>query len=131
MKTRGEYNTKSQALIKECLLECGHHLTAEQITEKLCDNGQKIGRTTVYRALQKLVSKGEACRHSGGDSFCYSLAGDNCKEHFHLKCSACGKLIHLECSHLSDISQHVLSHHGFELDRLNTVLSGLCGECRR
>ena len=130
MKKRGEYNTKSQALIKECLSGCGKYLSAEQITEKLCIEGKRLGRTTVYRALQKLVNKGEVCRHADGNSFYYSLAGEKCKEHFHLKCVDCGKLIHLECSQLSDISQHVLSYHGFKLDKLSTVLYGVCEECR-
>ena len=47
-----------------------------------------------------------------------------------LKCSGCGRLIHVECGYLDELAQHVLEHHGFVISPEKTVLYGLCDKCR-
>ncbi len=132
MYTKKKYNTKALSLVHDCLRECGGaHMTADEITALLTSRGEKIGKTTVYRNLEKLVNSGLVHRYTGGDSACFSIADDSCHEHFHLRCQECGKLIHIECSHMDELSHHIADEHGFKVDRFKTVLYGLCGECSR
>ena len=49
---------------------------------------------------------------------------------FHCKCEKCGKLIHLECTELSLIGEHLREEHGFSIDHARTVFYGTCNECR-
>ena len=47
------------------------------------------------------------------------------------KCEKCGKLIHLQCNEVESLKQHMMEHHGFEMDSLRTVFYGICSECKK
>ena len=100
------YNTKQQDAILSVLKGTrGKHITADEIYLKLIRQGKPVGKTTVYRHLEKLTENGTLRRFTTGDNSgaCYQLADTHCSEHYHLKCSDCGKLIHIECDFLDEL----------------------------
>ncbi len=127
------YNTQQRELILGLLKEnAGRHLTAEEIETMTRRGGKPVGKSTVYRYLDKLVSQGAVRKYIAeeGKSACYQYTGAApCKNHYHLKCSACGRLLHVECEFLDEVGAHVLEHHGFVLSEEKTILYGLCREC--
>ena len=44
-------------------------------------------------------------------------------------CERCGRLFHLDCSQMEQLSQHIREHHGFFIDYKNTILYGTCAAC--
>lgn len=128
------YKTKQGEKIAQLLIKNeNRHLTAEEIRNMLKAEGNAVGTATVYRNLEKLVSEGKIKRYRlvEGEPACYQYIGDKeCHEHFHLKCLSCGGVIHFECNYLGDLSEHLLGHHGFHLDRSKIVLYGICSECK-
>ena len=56
--------------------------------------------------------------------------GRGCEQHLHLKCVKCGKIIHLECHFMEEISHHIEESHGFTLQCKNSILYGICKECK-
>lgn len=127
------YKTKQRTVIEALLKSSKSHLTVEEICKKLEKSGQNVGRTTVYRTLEKLEKEGVVRKYSSvGESSCYQYvsSGEECNNHFHLKCEKCGKLIHLECSELNTISGHINEHHGFAVNPLKTVFYGVCEVCK-
>lgn len=129
------YNTKQGEVILSFLKkEPGKHFTADELIAKLAEDGKPVGKATVYRHLDKLVKRGEARRYivEEGQSACYEYIGDehNCAEHYHLKCSRCGDLLHVECGFLDEVAAHILEHHGFTISPERTVLYGVCEKCR-
>ena len=134
MDTFTSYKTKQRDQILDCLIQNkNRHVTADEIL--LCLNKEKtlVGKTTVYRYLDKLVSQGLVRKYfiEEGKSACYQYMehGAGCNEHFHLKCTGCGQLIHLECEYLDEMDSHIKDHHGFTVDHSKTVLYGQCGLC--
>ena len=128
------YKTRQKAVIEELLVKnADRHLTADDITDMLKENGNDVGRTTVYRTLERLVSDNKVRRFAmpQGESACYQYIsmGETCHEHFHLKCNKCGALLHIECEQMSLLSGHIAEHHGFTVDNLKTVLYGVCRKC--
>ena len=127
-----EYKTKQRAMIEKLLKEnSGEHITAERIVVLLNEKGYTIGKATVYRCLERMIEQGTVKKYAFGEgkSACYEYQGDNSKIHYHLKCSICGELKHLECDLLNSLPEHVLEHHGFKLDAVQTVLMGICEKC--
>ncbi len=135
MKRPNNYNTKQREAILDYIISMeGTHLTAARIVEHLDKEKVRIGRTTVFRQLDKLV-KNEVLRRytvDGISGACYQYIDntENCRVHFHLKCEDCGKLTHLECETLLHLHQHVLDEHSFKINNLKTVLYGKCNNCR-
>ncbi len=130
-----EYKTKQKEQILDVLRAGGgRHWTAAELTEALRRAGTPVGSATVYRFLEALVDSGRARKYTfdGGHSACYQYVeeGQGCEAHFHLKCTACGRLFHVECEQLAALGTHILEHHGFRVDHTKTVLYGLCRACR-
>ena len=131
-ETKG-YKTKQRAIIEALLKNSKGHLTVDDICKKLENSGKNVGRTTVYRTLEKLEKEGIVRKYSAvGESCCYQYVSksDECHDHFHLKCESCGRLIHLECEELSSISSHIAEHHGFSVNPFKTVFYGVCEVCK-
>ncbi len=128
------YKTKQRELILHCLNEnSAHHMTAEEITDILRQSGGTVGKTTVYRHLDRLYSEGLVRKYMAeeGESACYQLIHPACNEHFHMKCTSCGKLIHLECDHLNELAEHIFALHHFKIDSAKTVFYGECAACEK
>ncbi len=88
------------------------------------------GEATVYRTLSRLAQQGVLKRFTDGDASCYQLnESEECSRHFHLKCEKCGKLIHMDCDFMADMSRHIEQSHSFFVDIGKTVIYGTCGEC--
>lgn len=128
------YNTKQKSAIMSCVKTMGDkHFTIDSLCEKMQKGGEMIGRTTVYRFVEKLSAEGVLRKYNAlsGESVCYQYVGENnsCHEHFHLKCEKCGKLFHMDCREMSELVEHIKSHHGFYLNPLKTVIYGVCEVC--
>ena len=129
------YNTRQRAQVLDCLVNNkAKHMTADEISMWLWENNITVGKTTVYRTLEKLVSEGQVRRYISeeGKSACFQYVDKegHCEQHFHLKCTGCGKLIHVQCDYLAELEKHVFEHHRFEVDNTKTVLYGVCEECK-
>jgi len=128
------YKTRQRARITALLAEhCEEHLTAEEIGRLLNERGDAVSRATIYRALDRLVEQGEVRRYTAGEgaTACYQLAGAHCSEHYHFRCTACGRVLHVDCEHIDAIAAHLREEHGFALDCARTVFYGLCADCAK
>lgn len=125
------YNTRQGAVILNFLEENIAPFTAEALADAL--QPQKVGKATVYRHLERLTDAGLVRRFSPaeGASACYQYVGDHadCSQHYHMVCSRCGRLFHLDCEQLRELSDHIREHHGFILDCERTILYGICADC--
>lgn len=128
------YKTKQRDLILNYMTTHRNaHVTVAGISDHLASCGTPIGTATIYRQLEKLVEQGVVRKYTVDSATCacfqYVEPDRKCHEHFHLKCEKCGRLIHLECGFVSELSSHVQKEHGFTIDPLRTVFYGVCREC--
>ena len=134
MNHSANYNTKQREAVLNYVISLdGVHVTAAQIVEYFEKEAVPIGRTTVYRQLDKLTESGKLRRYTtdGVSGACYQYAGNsaNCPVHLHLKCESCGELLHLECGAFTELERHVFDEHAFQVNALKTVLYGRCYNC--
>lgn len=127
-----EYKTRQRAMIEALLAEhSGEHLTADEVAALLRERGEAVGKATVYRCLERLIECGTVKKYLFGEgkSACYEYRAEAEHQCYHLKCSQCGALTHMECEFLDELPEHVLEHHGFTLDASQIVLVGRCEKC--
>lgn len=134
MATRHAYHTRQKELVLSCLRENqGRHLTVELILAELRQRGERVGQTTVYRNLEKLVDSGVIIKFSApsGMSSCYQYREEtqNSEGNFHLVCVDCGRMLHVDCKYIDHLSTHMQQEHRFYLDPMKTVLYGRCESC--
>lgn len=127
------YNTKQKKILLDYFKKnIDKHYSIKEITEEISDNN--IGKSTVYRLIDKMTEEGTLRRFRGNDgkSVLYQYVGEHheCNGHFHLKCIECGLLIHLECDYMSSLNNHIKKHHNFDIDTSKTILYGICTGCK-
>ncbi|MBQ7295011.1 MAG: transcriptional repressor [Clostridia bacterium] len=131
---KSTYNTKQKKIIYNFLLQNKDRLmTCDEIADSLKAEGTPVGKATLYRFLDSLVSLGDARKLSNEDKKCaaYQLLDKemNCKSHLHMKCTCCGELYHLGCEFMHSVGEHILNHHQFIIDNSKTVIYGVCKNC--
>ncbi len=131
------YSTISHTKIMKYLAENRDRLvTVNDIDKFLREEGIEVNASTIYRFLNKLSDSGELMKYVAkkGEMSSFQYVGGeerNCKEHIHLHCIKCDKIIHLECGFMQEIREHIEEHHGFTLQCEASVLYGICAECQR
>lgn len=127
--------TRQRRRIHEVLLQSGEvHLSAAELYCRLVQKGEKIGKATVYRTLNKLVQEGLVTKYIAekGMSACFAYrVQPECAKHTHLKCVVCGELFHLDCDKMQKLLRHINEAHRFRIDPSKTVFYGLCDSCTR
>lgn len=92
------------------------------------------GRSSLYRQLSELCERDAVRKYRDSARACnvYQYVGGacDCSEHFHAKCLSCGKLEHLDCGDSAKFAKHLQSEHGFSIDCGQSVLYGVCADCR-
>lgn len=115
----------------------GSHVTVNDISEHFKNNDIKVGMTTIYRNLEKLVEDGYVAKYiiDGTSSACFEYIDDKPDEIneicYHCKCEQCGRIIHLHCNEVENLRQHMTKQHDFKLNPKRTVFYGLCSECSK
>lgn len=129
-------NTKAREAILNLLqTHTDRQFTAEEIADEMVAGGVRIPIATIYRTLvffeaQKQIKKFVV---PNSNCACYQgiPKGQDCSKHYHLKCNACGKLLHQDCDAIDTFINHMESEHGFVVDLGQTVFYGTCVECRK
>ena len=131
------YQTKQKGLLLDFMTTHSQQsFSVEELTaamERECLGAPVPGKSTVYRLIKKLVDEGTVKRFSEnhGRTFCYQImGGKNCATHLHLKCKKCGRLYHMDNRISQQIYREILANDAFALDEKETVLFGVCKNCR-
>lgn len=124
------YNTaKRNELISFFKRSEGRALTVDEICAAILNGGH--GKSTVYRIIARLVDEGSLRRISDAKTrrITYQyIHGGRCAEHLHLKCTDCGRLIHLSDDVSHTLEKRILNTEGFELDS-GALIYGRCESC--
>ena len=130
---RGEYNTRQKremlAFLKQHELQ---HYSVDELVFEMEQQGEKIGRTTVYRYLESLAEQGQVRKYQnsrGVTQYQRLQDGSACDGHFHMMCKSCGRLYHVSCDLMDALSKHIFTDHSFKLDTRETILVGMCARC--
>lgn len=133
-----EYETQQRRVLLDFLKEHPDRgFSIEELYEAIaacCLPDQLPGKSTLYRLIPKLVSEGLVKRFAGdrGRRFLYQIvACDECQAHLHLKCTACGNLLHLDHAASEQIKGELLEQSAFSLDQKETILYGICKNCSK
>lgn len=129
MQERAKYKTRQRELVARLLEEnAGRYLTVDDVHAAAAIAGERVGRTTVYRALEAMAQDGRALKaHVPGGEASYRFAEDGAAGQ--LVCLECGSVFPLDCSSAASFAEHVLDGHGFRVDPARTVLYGRCRDC--
>lgn len=109
-------------------------VSVREIGEFLRQNEISVNVTTIYRYLDKLERDGTVLSYTaeGGKMMVYQYVDRDrrCDEHLHLQCIRCGRMMHLDCKFMEEITKHIQEEHDFQMQCKNSVIYGICKPCR-
>lgn len=127
-----KYTTKQRCVLMEYL---ENHpdiaLSAQKIAHELKD--ENISVSAIYRNLSLLEKEGVLIRepsHEAKEAMFRYIGSKACKDVLHLSCKKCGKTYHMDESVSKSLIVALSDTSDFSLDRNDTVLYGLCGDCK-
>ncbi len=125
-------NTRPRRLIAERLIELaanGEDFTTDDLWQELRQAEPKMGRATVFRAVEKLVDMGLLNRIEFADGTHHYRVCDG-THHHHLTCTQCHRVVEVDAclprEQLSAISKQT----NFEIEGHSLALFGRCETCR-
>ena len=120
-----------KALLNYLSMHADERLSAKQLEDALKIEGISI--SAVYRNLSELEKEGKVRRvnNSGSREVFYQYTdGAHCKDCLHLSCEKCGKTYHMNSAVAQTLIENLAQSDEFTIDKANTVLYGVCGDCR-
>ena len=126
------YNTRQKEAIISLIQSKKTDFSVKEIYQELVKSGEEIGQTTIYRIIDGLVAVGQLQKTLGSDGSARFQFLEACDHfgHCYLKCNDCGKLEHVDCEDLCDLTEHIKRQHKFAVDEANIVISGKCRSCQ-
>jgi len=128
------YTTRHGKAVLVCLMDFEpSYVTAAQVQEHLRRQNVAISRPTVYRQLERLVSSGRARKHLfdgvSVNNYQYVDSAQAVSESYNLICEVCERAYSIQCEEVDQVSQHVFTEHGFQINESKTVFYGKCRDC--
>ncbi len=127
LKSRGVRFTPQRQAILEFLLETKAHPTAEEIFQHVRAKFPGVSLGTIYNTLNMLKEHGHILELSYGDMS--SRFDGNAKNHYHLVCLKCGRVLDYERPLLA-LEEEVGRETGFQVMSHRLEFYGLCSDCQ-
>jgi Fur family ferric uptake transcriptional regulator len=122
--------TWQKSAVRDQLGRKAGFVSAQVLHAELVASGQKLGLTTVYRALTDMVESSEADALTGSDGETrYRICG--AAHHHHLICTSCGKTVEFELGGFEAATRELAASHGFQGVSHSIELFGTCADCPR
>ena len=128
-----KYSTQQRKALLHYLSEHpDEHLSTRQIAQALA--AEKISLSAVYRNLAALEAEGKVrrCARPGTREVFYQYTdAAPCKGVLHMTCTQCGQTFRLSEQTAARLTAQLDEREGFALDCGETVLFGVCRNCRK
>ena len=128
-----QYKTKQKELLLSYLRDTRDRpQSVEMIVEGLRARGFTPGQSTVYRLVKNLCAEGLLRCYTQDKRFTYQLVdGDDCHHHLHLRCTECGRILHMDHAQSERLIENIYGENGFAVSEEETTLLGRCGDCAK
>ncbi len=113
------------ALLEE-IYSRNDHFDAEQLYIDMKGNGFKVSRATVYNTLDILAECSLVRKHHFGQNLSFYEKSYSYRQHDHLICTDCNKILEFCDPRIQNIRDVVSEHYGFDINFHSLNFYGTC-----
>ena len=129
--SRGLKNTRGRKIILRELEARKDHFNAEKLYSILNRKGTRVSRPTIYRTL-KLLEKFHFIERFDIKKNCFYYEPiSQKKNHGHLICERCGKIIDFSSNGVELLKSEVGRDKDFKPDNISIQVFGVCKSCQK
>ncbi|MBN2240647.1 MAG: transcriptional repressor [Dehalococcoidales bacterium] len=126
----GLRNTIQRQSILEIIRNGQGHLDADEVYQRARKKQPRLSLSTVYRTLQTLKEMG-LIEEVHLDETHHHYEIKDSRDHHHLICLGCGKVVEFECPMSVKMVEEVSRDKGFEITNTEVRMTGYCPDCRK
>jgi Fur family transcriptional regulator, stress-responsive regulator len=129
LRERGLRATSQRVVMHRLLRDHNRHLSAEELLSEAGERLPGVSLPTVYATLELFEQLGIVRRvNGGGGTLLWDTRAD---AHHHLICRRCGRIEDMDTPLDLERARRSAARAGFQPDRAEVVVSGLCANCAR
>ncbi len=130
LRSQGMQFTATRRIVLEEVFSDHEHFDADQLVERLSHrkDGRRVGRATVYRALNSMVEAGllrKVARANDREVYEHDYGYP---QHDHLICTKTGEMIEFRNDVIRELIEKVAAEHGFQVTGHRLEVYGLSKE---
>lgn len=130
LRSAGERVTPQRLAVADALQRAARPQQAEELWHRLRRTRPEVGRATVFRTLEALVSAGVA-RRLEIENHASAYVACRPTHHHHLVCAECGAVEEIGESYVRPVAERVAAELGFRVDHARLDFYGTCARCAR
>jgi Fe2+ or Zn2+ uptake regulation protein len=126
----GHRATAPRRIVAELVAGRDRAFTAVDLEDAARARGRRVGRATIFRAIELFESLGviERVDLPDGDHAYVACVPHH---HHHLICARCGRSTEIGDAGIEELARRVGRRTGFRVDEHRLELFGVCPDCRR
>jgi Fur family ferric uptake transcriptional regulator len=122
--------SQRNSILKALIENSNKHLSVDEIYDLVKEKDDFIGIATIYRTLDLLEDLGVIVKRDFRDkSAKYEFIFNEKKEHYHLICKECGRVIEISGLLPNNLKEKVMEEKDFKSVDYSLQIYGYCNKC--